>query len=244
MIKLFFKQFVISLFGIIVLFLLLQCGHQKPTFTKSRESYLHKLDRQFEQAYNTYRLQNYQLARTLFESYLQVDTTGVNYESVAFLADTYKHLGDVNAGRAVYNENIEHLGKILTLNERMMSELEYWASIYPQLPAELDSHFNLTARELPEIVGGYDALRENIEYPRFLKNPNTIGTVVMQALIDTSGEATQFRIYHSPGVPFDSAAVNAVRRTDFEPGKKFGRKYPYWYYLPISFNKPTVNAFF
>jgi TonB family protein len=226
------------IFIIFFCWIFIQCSSSSK-YVKERNSYYRELGLQFREGYKAFTKHRFHAAATFFRKYLARDSTGINYEAVAFLAYCYSQLGEEQKGREIYSKYINAYLQLPSLNSKRIQDLQHWKSIYPDFPDELKAGngFTLVMLEPPKIVGGYKRVVENFEYPRFMKNPNQQGTVVMQALIDTSGQAVKFHIYKSAGALFDSAAVDAVRKTAFSPGKKFGRKYPYWYNIPVSFNK-------
>lgn len=83
--------------------------------------------------------------------------------------------------------------------------------------------------------------------PRYLHNPRPAypqqsrrlgeqGDVVIRALIDTHGRVTQAEIRNSSGYEsLDQAALQAVQRWRFVPGKRNGAPEAMWINVPLSF---------
>ena len=77
----------------------------------------------------------------------------------------------------------------------------------------------------------------SLEYPESLREAAVQGTVVVQAIVDTSGdvEVPTLKVLSSSDPQFSDAALKAVRRTQFRPGRINGRPVRVLVQLPFRF---------
>ncbi len=73
------------------------------------------------------------------------------------------------------------------------------------------------------------------EYPADLRRRKVEGTVVVVFTVDRNGRVVQPTIEQSPHPQLASAALAAVRRWRFEPGRRQGRPVPFRMRVPITF---------
>ena len=93
------------------------------------------------------------------------------------------------------------------------------------------------AAKMPEIVGGYDALINQISYPQIAKSADIEGRVVVQLVVDQSGHPTELRTMGEPiGYGLEEEAMRAVSEIMFSAGEdENGEKVSVRISLPISF---------
>jgi len=73
-------------------------------------------------------------------------------------------------------------------------------------------------------------------YPVRAVDMGWTGTVIMRALVTTSGETRQVLVHRSSGYPaLDAAALAAVRHWAFEPASIGGRRIEAWVEVPVNF---------
>jgi len=73
-------------------------------------------------------------------------------------------------------------------------------------------------------------------YPVRAVDMGWTGTVIMRALVTTSGETRQVLVHRSSGYPaLDAAALAAVRHWAFEPASVGGRRIEAWVEVPVNF---------
>ncbi len=98
---------------------------------------------------------------------------------------------------------------------------------------ELD--FFEIVEEMPSMIGGLKALSADLSYPMLAQRAGIEGTVIVRILIDESGV---------PGTPFilksvhellDNAAVTAVLKQRFAPGRQRGRAVRVQMAIPVRF---------
>lgn len=88
---------------------------------------------------------------------------------------------------------------------------------------------------MPEIVGGMESLAKNIAYPAEAKENKVEGKVIVTAVIDEKGDAVKLKVLKSVGYGCDEAAIEAVKKTKFLPGKKDGKTVKVQITIPIMF---------
>lgn len=91
------------------------------------------------------------------------------------------------------------------------------------------------ADAMPEIEGGMEALAKNIFYPEEARANKVQGKVFISAVISEKGEAEDLKVLKGIGSGCDEAALEAVKRTRFIPGKKDGKNVKVQITIPIQF---------
>lgn len=74
-------------------------------------------------------------------------------------------------------------------------------------------------------------------YPDLLKQAGIEGSVIVQAIVDTTGriEPNSIRIVESPNPGFDQSAKNLVLRSLYRPARVYGRAVRVLIQQPIAF---------
>jgi len=89
--------------------------------------------------------------------------------------------------------------------------------------------------EMPEIVGGLSSLYSQIEYPRQAVRQGVEGRVFVQFVVDESGNVADPVILRDIGAGCGDAAVEAIKKVKFTPGKQNGSPVKVKFSLPVSF---------
>lgn len=76
--------------------------------------------------------------------------------------------------------------------------------------------------EMPSIVGGMPALAKNVSYPSIAKQTRIEGKVYLLAFINERGGVDDVKVVKGIGGGCDEAAINAVKKCKFNPGKHKG----------------------
>ncbi|PSR03156.1 MAG: energy transducer TonB [Bacteroidetes bacterium QS_8_68_28] len=76
----------------------------------------------------------------------------------------------------------------------------------------------------PKMVGGTEALYEEVEYPQFAKRADITGTVYLQFTVQKDGSLTDMKVLRSPHESLSKEAIRAIKAMEFEPGRQ--RKEP------------------
>lgn len=88
---------------------------------------------------------------------------------------------------------------------------------------------------MPEIEGGLSALYKKIKYPKKAVNEGISGRVYLQIIVDENGDAQNPEILRDIGAGCGEAAVEAIKKVKFIPGKQNGKAVKVKYSLPVTF---------
>ena len=97
-----------------------------------------------------------------------------------------------------------------------------------------------SVEQMPEFPGGVAELMKylmtHIQYPANAAKNNIEGRVVVQFVIEKTGEIGEVKVVRSIDEELDAEAVRVVKELPkFEPGRQDGEAVAVWYTLPISF---------
>ena len=85
------------------------------------------------------------------------------------------------------------------------------------------------------MIGGVERLQAGIDYPRFDRDAGIAGQVVVQFVVSETGVPSDIVVVRSVSPGLDRAAVDAVQRARFEPGRQNGRAVRVRFTLPVTF---------
>ena len=112
----------------------------------------------------------------------------------------------------------------------------------PPLPAdtEPDSVYRIV-EIMPEFPGGTDALLKflgaNTKYPDAAKAKGIQGKVIVQFVVDASGNVGRVKILRGVDPILDEAAMKVVQKLPkFVPGFMLGKNVPVYFNVPIQFS--------
>lgn len=107
---------------------------------------------------------------------------------------------------------------------------------YIGITAEADTSEVLTvAEEMPEIVGGMQELYSKINYPRRAVRDGIEGRVFIQFVVDREGNVRDPQILRDIGGGCGDAAIEAVKKVEFTPGRHNGEFVNVQYSMPVTF---------
>lgn len=86
-----------------------------------------------------------------------------------------------------------------------------------------DGKFLAFAEVMPEPIGGIGAITKTIVYPEMAKRNNIEGKVYVIAHINENGFAEEVNLVRGIGGGCDEVAIEAVKKSKFEPGKNKGQ---------------------
>lgn len=89
--------------------------------------------------------------------------------------------------------------------------------------------------EQPELIGGLAALQKHIQYPEIAKRANVQGKVFVQFIVDEEGRVTQPVVVRGIGAGCDEAALAAIQKAAFKPGRQRGKAVRVRMTLPVVF---------
>ena len=97
-----------------------------------------------------------------------------------------------------------------------------------------------SADKMPVFPGGEAALmmyvRDNISYPSIAEEKNIQGKVVVQFVVDTTGQVGEVKVARSVDPDLDREAVRVVKTLPpFTPGTRLGKPVNVWFTLPVNF---------
>lgn len=124
------------------------------------------------------------------------------------------------------------------------SELNVAAEVAPPPPppqgadAEDETYF-VAVEEMPQIVGGMEAIISNLVYPEIALRAGVKGRVFVLAYVDESGLVVKAQVTKGIGAGCDEAAIAAVKKASFVPGKQRGRPVKVKVVVPIRFDLTT-----
>ena len=101
-----------------------------------------------------------------------------------------------------------------------------------------------SVEQMPEFPGGAAALmrylQSHINYPPMAAQNNIGGRVVVQFIIDETGQVGEVKVVRSVNEEIDAEAVRVIKSLPkFEPGRQDGEAVSVWYTLPVSFKLQT-----
>ncbi|MCF8261042.1 MAG: energy transducer TonB [Melioribacteraceae bacterium] len=110
----------------------------------------------------------------------------------------------------------------------------------PPPPEEEDEEdeepvFFVAVEEMPAPIGGIGAIQSQIVYPEIAKRAGVQGRVFVKAFVDVNGVVQKVELIKGIGAGCDEAAMEAVKKTRFKPGKQRGKAVPVQVSIPVLF---------
>ena len=101
----------------------------------------------------------------------------------------------------------------------------------------------LPLADQPKIIGGLAALQKLVEYPIIARKAGVEGLVTIGVLIDKEGFPVEFRVLKSLGQSgCDEAAIEAIKKIRFTPGKQRGKAIKCWVNIPIRYRLTGIGG--
>jgi len=100
---------------------------------------------------------------------------------------------------------------------------------------EEEPTYFVAVEEMPEPIGGIKGIQEKIVYPEIAKRAGVEGKVYVLAFVDEKGNVTKANVIKGIGAGCDEAALDAVLKTKFKPGKQRGKPVNVQVSIPIVF---------
>jgi len=100
---------------------------------------------------------------------------------------------------------------------------------------EVAPQFFVAVEEMPEPIGGIEAIQKRIIYPEIAKRAGVQGRVFVKAFVDENGNVIKAEIIKGIGAGCDEAAIKAVMATKFKPGRQRGKPVKVQVSIPILF---------
>jgi TonB family protein len=95
--------------------------------------------------------------------------------------------------------------------------------------------FMITVDEMPELIGGLEALQREIRYPEMARQAGIEGRVFVQFIVDQEGNVEYPEIIRGIGGGADEEVLRVVSQAKFKPGMHEGRPVRVQYSMPFSF---------
>lgn len=100
---------------------------------------------------------------------------------------------------------------------------------------ETEPEIFVVVEELPELIGGVSQLASTVKYPPLARKAGLEGLVVVKIVVNADGSPSDPTILKSPGSALESAAIEAVMKQRFKPGKQRGRAVAAYMSIPVRF---------
>ncbi|MDG5768259.1 energy transducer TonB [Balneolales bacterium ANBcel1] len=95
--------------------------------------------------------------------------------------------------------------------------------------------------DMPEPIGGLQAIYNNIVYPDAARRAGIEGRVIVQFVVDENGNVTNPQIIRGIGGGCDEAAIAAIQSVEWTVGRQRGRAVRVQFQLPIMFRLAANN---
>lgn len=100
---------------------------------------------------------------------------------------------------------------------------------------EFELDYFIQVECMPTIIGGVEALKQRIVYPDEAKKARIEGKVYMTIFIDEIGNVTHTELVKGIGGGCDEAAIDAIKKVKFEPGRHKGKAVKVQVTIPVLF---------
>lgn len=101
--------------------------------------------------------------------------------------------------------------------------------------AEQEPEIFVVVEELPELIGGVAKLASDVQYPPMARQAGLEGLVIVKIVVNADGTPSDPVVLRSPGSALDKAAIEAVMKQQFRPGKQRGRAVAAYMAIPVRF---------
>ncbi|MEX0681600.1 MAG: energy transducer TonB [Balneolales bacterium] len=107
----------------------------------------------------------------------------------------------------------------------------------PPPPDEEDDEPEIfqVVEDMPEPVGGMQAIYDNIHYPEAARRAGIEGRVIIQFIVDENGQVRDPQVIRGIGGGCDEAAIAAIEAVEWSPGRQRGRAVRVQFQLPVMF---------
>ena len=98
-----------------------------------------------------------------------------------------------------------------------------------------EEEFFVAVEEMPQIIGGMEAVLEHLVYPDLALRANVSGTVFVLVYVDEKGNVVKTEVAKGIGAGCDEAAQRAIEQVKFIPGKQRGKPLKVRIMIPMKF---------
>ena len=134
---------------------------------------------------------------------------------------------DFKIGFETFNDSLR-----IFLPDFLTSRINLKSPNYDRLD---EKEFFVQVEEMPAPIGGIRAIAENVQYPEIAKRAGVEGRVFVKALIDENGSVVGTSVIKGIGGGCDEAAMDAVKKAKFTPGRQRGKPVKVQVTVPILF---------
>ncbi len=131
----------------------------------------------------------------------------------------------------------------VTIHDTELNLAENVAPAQPMKSSEPEEEYFVAVEEMPEIKGGMESLMKNLIYPELAIRAGLQGTVYIVAFINEKGDVDKVEVLRGIGGGCDEAALEAVKKTKFIPGRQRGQPIKTQVSIPIRFHLTTISSF-
>lgn len=93
----------------------------------------------------------------------------------------------------------------------------------------------VVVEQMPELIGGLAAIQRQITYPDLARKAGIEGRVIVQFIVDETGQVTSAEVVRGIGGGCDEEALRAVRSVRFKPGIQRGQPVKVKMSVPVTF---------
>lgn len=93
----------------------------------------------------------------------------------------------------------------------------------PEEDEEEEEKIFLAVENEPELIGGQQAIYDEIDYPKRARNANIEGTVFLQFVVNPQGRVEDVQVVRGIGGGCDQEAVRVMKLMRFKPGRQRGK---------------------
>lgn len=104
-----------------------------------------------------------------------------------------------------------------------------------QQAGEDTKEYFMAVEEMPQLIGGMTALMKLVEYPDLAVRAGIQGRVYVLAYVNEQGDVVRAEVLKGIGAGCDEAALAAVKKIKFVPGKQRGKPVKTRISIPVEF---------
>jgi len=104
-----------------------------------------------------------------------------------------------------------------------------------QVEEEQEEDFFVVVEQMPELIGGLQAIQREIKYPERALRAGIEGRVYVQFIVSERGDVENPHVIRGIGGGCDEEALRVVSEAKFVPGMQRGRPVRVQFYLPVVF---------
>lgn len=115
------------------------------------------------------------------------------------------------------------------------TEIDITKEAPPPLPKdeEEEDQYFVAVEDMPELIGGLAAIKPL--YPELARRAGVEGRVFVLAFVDENGNVAKAEVVKGIGAGCDEAAVTAIMKVKFKPGKQRGKSVKVRIAIPVVF---------